>query len=237
MKRFYAIVLFIACFWGCSSNEVRHSATHAEKPRIQATISLSPDTLSRQEIATAMADTGALIVDSTYDEVTGQLLERARQHYLAALESEESGDTSRSADEFEYAIGILNELSYYPSIENNKDFNELSRSVIEDYEKYIASIDDLGSKTSIFALRQKLTDMTEMADSVGQDQPRKYLGPRDVGALADVDEQRVVADDERLETREAHHARLQRLRHAAASALSSWGSMRGGSVRTACAMA
>ncbi len=126
-------------------------------------------------MATAMADTGALIVDSTYDEVTGQLLERARQHYLSALEAEESGDSSRSASEFEYAIGILNELSYYPSIENNKDFNDLSHSVIEDYEKYIASIDDLGPQTSIFALRQKLTDMTEMADSVGQDQPRSII--------------------------------------------------------------
>ena len=122
-----------------------------------------------------MADTGALIVDSTYDEVTGQLLERARQHYLAALEAEESRDSSRSAAEFEYAIGILNELSYYPSIENNKDFNDLSHSVIEDYEKYISSIDDLGPQTSIFALRQKLTDMTEMADSVGQDQPRSII--------------------------------------------------------------
>lgn len=161
--------------WGCSSEEVRQSRAITDKPRVQAAPLVALDTLSREEIATAMADTGALIVDSTYDEVTGQLLERARQHYLAALEAEETGDSSLSASEFEYAIGILNELSYYPNIEGNKDFNDLSHSVIEDYEKYIATIDALGPQTSIFALRQKLTDMTELADSVGQDMPRSII--------------------------------------------------------------
>ena len=61
-----------------------------------------------------------------------------------------------SANEFEEAIGILNEISYYPDIENNQEYNDLSRSVVEDYEKYIASIDDLGPQSSIFALREKL---------------------------------------------------------------------------------
>lgn len=165
----------IALLAGCSSDEVRRQASQTDKPALQASQLLFSDTLSKEEIASAMADTGALIVDSTYDEVTGQLLEQARQHYLSALEAEESGDSTRSAAEFEYAIGILNELSYYPNIESNKDFNDLSRSVVEDYEKYIASIDELGAQTSIFALRQKLTNMTELADSVGQDQPRSII--------------------------------------------------------------
>ncbi|MDE3058882.1 MAG: LysM peptidoglycan-binding domain-containing protein [Bacteroidota bacterium] len=84
------------------------------------------------------------------------LLETARQHYLAALEAQSNGDSTLSADEFEQAIQFLNEVSYYPDIENNNDFNELSRSVIEDYEKYIASVDELGPGSSVFALREKL---------------------------------------------------------------------------------
>ncbi len=176
MRHLYGFLIALVVLWGCSSHEeVRQSAPAVAASHVAAAPVLSSDTLSREEIAQAMADTSSLIVDSTYDEVTGQLLEGARQHYVAALEAEESGDSLRSAAEFEYAIGILNELSYYPNIESNKDFNDLSHSVIEDYEKYIASIDELGSQTSIFALRQKLTDMTEMADSVGQDIPRSII--------------------------------------------------------------
>jgi membrane-bound lytic murein transglycosylase D len=172
----HGFLIAFALLWGCSSNEEVRQAAPAASPRSSAAAPLvSTDTLSREEIAQAIADTGSLIVDSTYDEVTGQLLEQARQHYLAALEAEETGDSARSAAEFEYAIGILNEISYYPNIEANKDFNDLSHSVIEDYEKYIATIDDLGAQTSIFALRQKLTDMTELADSVGQDTPRSII--------------------------------------------------------------
>ena len=83
-------------------------------------------------------------------------LEAARQHYLSALQAQTMGDSVLSANEFEEAIGILNEISYYPDIENNQEYNDLSRSVVEDYEKYIASIDDLGPQSSIFALREKL---------------------------------------------------------------------------------
>ncbi len=171
--RYYFLILIL--FWGCSSDEVTQSVQRSEKPRLQASQAISLDTLTKEEMASVLSDTGAIIDDSTSDEVILQLLESARQHYLSALEAEDLNDTSRSASEFEYAIGILNELAYYPNIENNRDFNDLSRTVIEDYEKYIASIDELGSQTSIFALREKLNDVTDSADSVGQDQPRSVI--------------------------------------------------------------
>src|SRR5207249_5429026 len=91
---------------------------------------------------TAFCDSFA--VDSNYDEITLQLLERARQHYLSALNAQEQGDSTLSASEFEYSIALLNELGYYPNIENNHDFDSLSHSVVQDYEKYISSIDSLG---------------------------------------------------------------------------------------------
>src|SRR5262249_2952062 len=86
------------------------------------------------------------------DELTLQFLERARQHYQAALEAQGLNDSVQSANEFEYTIAILNELGYYPNIDTNREFNDLSRSVVEDYEKYIAVIDSLGPQTSVFAL-------------------------------------------------------------------------------------
>jgi membrane-bound lytic murein transglycosylase D len=106
------------------------------------------------------SDSSGIALSDSADEgdekVIAVRLESARQHYLTALQAQTMGDSVLSADEFEQAIGILNEISYYPDIENNQEYNDLSRSVVEDYEKYIASIDELGPQSSIFALREKL---------------------------------------------------------------------------------
>src|SRR5450759_2119648 len=105
-----------------------------------------------QDSSVAMADS----TDQGDEKVIALRLESARQHYLSALQAQTIGDSLLSVDEFEQAIGILNEISYYPDIENSQEYNELSRSVVEDYEKYIASIDEVGPESSIFALREKL---------------------------------------------------------------------------------
>jgi len=102
------------------------------------------------------------------DSLVGVMLETARQHYVSAINAQENGDSARSSMQFEEAIDILNELSYYPDIENNQDFNDLSSAVIGDYEAYIGKIDNLGTETSIFALRAKLNQITEQTDSVDE---------------------------------------------------------------------
>jgi len=157
---------------GCSSERSTKSSSQ-DTYSLSASYLLSPDSLSLIQRQTVYTD--SLAVDSNYNEVTTQLLERARQHYLSALTAQEQGDSISSTTEFEYAISILNELGYYPNIENNRDFNDLSRSVIEDYEKYIASIDSLGPQTSIFALRQKLNQIDEGIESPDQDAPTKVI--------------------------------------------------------------
>lgn len=93
-----------------------------------------------------------------------QKLEAARLHYLAALAAQEVGDSTLCAVEFESAIAALDELSYLPDIESNKEFTDLSQSVLEDYEKYIASIDNLSSGASVFALREKISQIIEKVD-------------------------------------------------------------------------
>ena len=102
------------------------------------------------------------LVDSTDEsELIAQKLEEARQLYLDALAAQETGDSTASQEGFEQAIEILNELSYYPEIESNADFSDLSTSIIEDYEKYIQVIDELGPEASVFALREKLSQEVE----------------------------------------------------------------------------
>ncbi|MFZ4619353.1 MAG: LysM peptidoglycan-binding domain-containing protein [Bacteroidota bacterium] len=109
-----------------------------------------------------------------------ELLERAREHYLIALQAQAEGDSIMSADEFEEAIKHLNEASYFPNIEDNLDFNELTRSVIEDYEKYIATIDSLGENSSIFALREKLNLDIEKIDITNINIPASLIPKTEV---------------------------------------------------------
>ncbi len=96
------------------------------------------------------------------DDVVNRL-ERARQLYLKALTFLEQKDTAAAATQFELSIVILNELATFPRIEENTDFTDLAQSIIEDYESYVQSIDNLGENSSVFILRQRLFQEVESA--------------------------------------------------------------------------
>ena len=94
-----------------------------------------------------------------------QRLEQARVQYLAALRAQEVEDTSNSEIDFENSIQILNELSDFPGIDTNQEFIDLSNSIVEDYEKYIAAIDTLSPYASLYALREKLNQVVDETDT------------------------------------------------------------------------
>ncbi|MBI4427654.1 MAG: LysM peptidoglycan-binding domain-containing protein [Ignavibacteriales bacterium] len=184
--------LFITCcfiFLSCSSKHTTRT-TELDPPPSSSVASSSsqsieraaaqpefiPDTLRDSRIEPA-SNGSALPTDSIADEaeIIAQKLELARQHYLSALAAQEAKDTSLSEAEFEETIQILNELSDFPDIESNKDFTDLFRSVIEDYEKHIAVIDRLGPYASIFAIREKLSQDVESVDTSGVAIPRDEI--------------------------------------------------------------
>jgi membrane-bound lytic murein transglycosylase D len=153
------IVIFLCGLSACTS-----SRPSAENPTSTAGVA----TLGTFGDSSAPEFTPDPIPDDEYvrnDSLIAVKLEQARQHYLSAMAAQQSGDSARSSIQFEEAIAILNELSYYPDVESNQDFNDLSKAVIEDYEVYIAKIDSLSPETSIFALREKLNQITEMSDT------------------------------------------------------------------------
>ena len=122
-------------------------------------------------------DTFSVAADSLagHETFISEQLEEARQHYLAALSAQEAKDSTLCAEEFEYAIHVLDELSYLPGIEANKEFTDLSQNVIEDYEKYIASIGDVSPEASVFALREKLNEIIEKVDISTVDIPEEVI--------------------------------------------------------------
>jgi membrane-bound lytic murein transglycosylase D len=180
MTRAYAavfactILLYMA---GCSSEQT------AGRPSA-ATLHIAPDSgtvAPPERLADLTTDTSHFLnavpepTSAIPDSVVGTMLEQARQHYLSAIAAQEDGDSARSSTQFEEAIAILNELSYVPNIDSSKDFNDLSRAIIEDYEQYIARIDSLNPQSSIFALRAKLNQITEIADSTGSSGPTTII--------------------------------------------------------------
>jgi membrane-bound lytic murein transglycosylase D len=90
-------------------------------------------------------------------------LDAARQQWLRAVAAQQKNDKTDVVRHFEASIDMLNRLINYPTVEENKEFQDLTRDVMADYEKYVARIDSLPSNASIFALKQKFDeDMANM---------------------------------------------------------------------------
>ncbi|MBS4029105.1 MAG: hypothetical protein KGZ58_10785, partial [Ignavibacteriales bacterium] len=177
-----SLLLSAIAFDGCSSlatQTPRFRTETAEKPRQQLPEKKSEiiqpvalDTsyfVNLQRLESGLNDDSTKIDDEQYAKEIALLLERARTYYIGALDAHTKEDSLNASEKFEAAITILNELSSMPQIENNTEFNDISKSVIEDYEKYIANVDSLGQNSSVFALREKLNQFlsAETAPSDG----------------------------------------------------------------------
>jgi membrane-bound lytic murein transglycosylase D len=149
-------------FFACSSQEATDTQAWST-PEIANTDTTSVPFLSQQPTPAVDSLISEDVVPN--DSLVAVMLETARLHYLSAISAASGGDSIRSVVQFEEAISILDELSTVPGIEENRDFNDLSKAVIEDYELHITSIDSLSPESSIFALREKLNQVTETVDS------------------------------------------------------------------------
>jgi membrane-bound lytic murein transglycosylase D len=161
MPRFVLVVCCFAFLFGCSSQQSTtggDSSVPTDRPHLSTIPFDSTSTDTQNDLAIEE-------VIPASDSLTGAMLERARLHYVSAMTAQETGDSLRSALQFEEAIALLNQLSYYPGIEDNIEFNDLSSAVIDDYERYIAKISTLGPEASIFALQEKLNQLAEQVDS------------------------------------------------------------------------
>jgi membrane-bound lytic murein transglycosylase D len=86
--------------------------------------------------------------------IVSEMLEQARQFYVAALAKEELNSTTEAINNFESSLRIINNLSYYPNIEQNDAYIELQKSIIEDYRKYVDGLTELPVDVSFAALEE-----------------------------------------------------------------------------------
>lgn len=103
-------------------------------------------------------------------EIVSELLEQARQSYVLALQKQEINSVNETISYYENAQRIINNLSYYPGIEQNEAFIELSSSIVDDYRKFIDALPELPAEVSFAALEEwmgksvnELTVKTESA--------------------------------------------------------------------------
>lgn len=98
--------------------------------------------------------------------MVNQMMESARRDYVNALYQQKLGFKSEAINYFESALSTINKLSYYPEIENNEAFDELEGAIVEDYQKYVASFDELPDDVSISALNEWMDNKVNGAEAV-----------------------------------------------------------------------
>ena len=86
--------------------------------------------------------------------IVSEMLEQARQYYVDALTKQEQNSVSEAVNNYESALRIINNLSYYPGIEQNEAYVDLEKSIIDDYKKYVDSLPELPSNVSFAALEE-----------------------------------------------------------------------------------
>lgn len=102
--------------------------------------------------------------------IANEMLENARRDYVNALYKQKLGFKAEALSYFESALSTINKLSYYPNIEENGTFLELENSIVEDYQKYVESLDELPENVSISALDEwmgkRIPELPLLADSI-----------------------------------------------------------------------
>ena len=136
-------------------------------------------------------------LDPEDNEVILKTLEHSRQKYLQALILLDKGDTTSATHYFEKSIEILNRITSYPGIENNKHFVDLARSVIDDYENIVSTIANLDDNSPFFVVRDKLFQQVELFADIPEPELKRIIFPKDSGSSL-IGEKTVVEEPKEL---------------------------------------
>ncbi len=85
------------------------------------------------------------------------LLEQVRQTYIEAINYEENNQKLNALYQYEKAVKLLNQISDYPGVENFTDYLDLERTVIEDYQKLLDTIEEIPPEISLPSLQEWLS--------------------------------------------------------------------------------
>ena len=101
-------------------------------------------------------------------EIVSELLEQARQKYVVALQEQSIQNNAEAINSYEEALGIINNLSYYPGIDRNQAYVELSDAIVEDYRKFIDELPELPSNASFAAFEEFIGKSVDEVESIAK---------------------------------------------------------------------
>jgi len=97
--------------------------------------------------------------------IVSEMLEEARQYYVLALRKQELNSTKETVENYEAALRIINNLSYYPGIDNNAAYVELETSIIDDYKNFVDGLNELPEGISFAAYEEWMKDSVPEIES------------------------------------------------------------------------
>jgi len=96
--------------------------------------------------------------------IVTEMLEQARQHYISALKKQEANSIKEAVENYESALRIITNLSYYPGIDDNEAYLELGTAIKEDYKGFVYGLPELPEGVSFAALDDWLKESVPQID-------------------------------------------------------------------------
>ncbi len=114
--------------------------------------------------------------------IVSEMLEEARQYYVLALRKQEINSTKETVENYEASLRIINNLSYYPGIDENAAYLELENSIIEDYKNFVDGLDELPEGMSFAAYEEWMKDSVPEIEvaTTEIDETRRVVIPADI---------------------------------------------------------
>ena len=114
------------------------------------------------------------------DGVVAEMLEQARLFYLSALEKQNLNLVEEAVKNYESALRIINNLSYYPGVDDNEAYIELETAIIEDYKSYVDGLPELPPGVSLAALEEWMKDSVPEIELPEGEKTNKEIIPGDI---------------------------------------------------------
>lgn len=114
--------------------------------------------------------------------IVSEMLEEARQYYVLALRKQEVNSTKETVENFEAALRIVNNLSYYPGIDENAAYLELENSIIDDYKNFVDGLNELPEGMSFAAYEEWMKESVPEIEmtTTEVDETRTVVIPADI---------------------------------------------------------
>ena len=148
-----------------------------------AFIQCSSTNITKTETSVQTDQTQDSLESTAFSLVVNENLEEARRLYVDALYQQKLGFKTRAITKYDSSLNILNDLSYYPNIDEYTNYTELENSVVEDYKTLINSMDSLPDTLNISAMRDWLNKNLEEIDVSLEQEDEEFGEDIDEGSV------------------------------------------------------